>query len=224
MRDFFLNLLNNLDKLAGLKQLDKIYAIHGDDTGSAKKEINMLLDVLCRVSSQFPFIPEHEQEKIITQAVISKDFPNLNANVVWHWLNEHKDKYFKESHHVPKEQVAEPLTGEARAKWLAEWNKSLANTEQMIVSNKMSRAEIAEEGKQHGKEWASEIERKAVSTQFDPERKPYTIEDIKSRNTKIRSMQEQTFRSRNPEASEEEVNLFLMSMEKYLIPVPETKV
>jgi hypothetical protein len=219
MRDFFLNLLNNLDKLAGLKQLDKIHAIHGDKIEDAKREINMLLDVLCRVSSQFPFIPNHEQEKIILQAVISKEFPNLNANVVWHWLNEHKDKYFKESHHIEKEQVAEPLTGEARKAKLNEWMKSLASTEQMIVGNKMSRAEIQEEGK----EWASEIERKAVSTQIDPERKPYTLEDIKSRNTKIRSMQEQTFRSRNPEASEEEVKLFMISMEKYLIPVPQTK-
>lgn len=219
MRDFFLNLLNNLDKLAGLKQLDKIYAIHGDDTGSAKKEINMLLDVLCRVSSQFPFIPEVDQEKIILQAVVSKEFPNLNANVVWHWLNEHKDKYFKESHHVPKEQTAEPLTGEARQAALDKWLKSLASTEQMIVGNKMSRAEMEEQGK----EWASEIERKAVSTQPDPERKPYTLEGIKSRNAKIRSLQEQTFRSRNPTASEEEVKLFMISMEKYLIPVPETK-
>lgn len=219
MRDFFLNLLNNLDKLAGLKQLDKIYAIHGDDERGRKAEINMLLDVLCRVSSQFPFIPNHEQEKIITQAVISKDFPSLNANVVWHWLNEHKDKYFKESHHVPKEQVAEPLTGEARKAKLDEWMKSLASTEQMIISNKMSNAEIQEEGK----EWASEIERKAVSTQPDPERKPYTLEGIKSRNERIKSMQEQTFRSRNPTASEEEVKLFMISMEKYLIPVPETK-
>jgi FMN-dependent NADH-azoreductase len=162
MREFFLNLLNNLDKLAGLKQLDKIYAVHGEDLESAKSEINMLLRVLENVSKQFPFIPNHEQEKIINQAVVSEQFNSLNGNTVYHWLAKHKDKYFKESHHVPEQPTAEPLTGEARKAKLDEWLKSLANTEQLIIGNKMSRKEIEVEGK----EWVSEIDRKSVSAGY----------------------------------------------------------
>lgn len=216
MREFFLNLLNNLDKLAGLKQLEKIYAAHGEDEVSAKEEINDLLNVLVRVSSQFPFIPRHEQEKIITQAVITDDFPSLNAHVVYTWLAKHKDKYFKESHHLEKNEVtSEPLTGEARQAKLQEWLKSLASTEQMIISSKpISRKEIEAEGK----EWASDIERKALSTKPDPTRTVYTAETIKERNARIRAHQEKAFRDRNPGASEEEVKLFLESVKRYEIP------
>lgn len=163
MNEFFFNLLNNLDKLAGLKQLDKIYASH-DNTKegkeAAKAEIKILLGVLCNVSKQFPFIPDHEQQKIITQAVITEEFHSLNGNTVYKWLVRHKDKYFKEGHHAEDTKPqAEPLTGEARQAKLKEWMASLANAQQMIISNRTSRIDYAKEGK----EWASEVERKAVS-------------------------------------------------------------
>ena len=86
MREYFLNLLGDLDKLAGLKQLDKIYAAHGDNIEGAKAEIKKLLDVLCNVSAQFPMIPSADQQKIITQSVITEDFPSLNGNVLYKWV------------------------------------------------------------------------------------------------------------------------------------------
>lgn len=125
MREYFLDLLNNLDTLAGLRQLEKIYAAAGDDRGAAITEINKLLDALCKVSGYFPFIPETEQQKIINQAVISEEFPNLNANLVYRWLNRHKDKFFKESHHIKPEPEAPPVTGEAKQKWLEQWLKEV---------------------------------------------------------------------------------------------------
>lgn len=121
MREYFLDLLNNLDTLAGLRQLEKIYAAAGDDRGAAITEINKLLTALENVSKLFPYIPEAEQQKIINLAVISEEFPNLNANLVYRWLNRHRDKYFKESHHVKQEQEAPPVTGEAKQKWIDKW-------------------------------------------------------------------------------------------------------
>ena len=215
MREYFNDILNNLDTLAGLRQLENIYRSVGDDEGKAITEINKLLTALCNVSKLFPFIPETEQQKIINQAVISEDFPNLNANLVYKWLNRHKDKYFKESHHVPEAPPAPPLTGEARQAKLKEWLDKLGATSQPVP--KMSPDEI----KQGGKEWVSAIDQKAVSTEIDPDRKPYTAETIAERNKRIRAMQEQAFRSRNPEATEEEVQLFMHQASRYEIPEPK---
>lgn len=217
MRSFFLNTLENLDKLAGLKQLDKIYAVHGEDLESAKNEIKVLLDVLCWVSSQFPFIPDNEQQKIVMQAVITEEFHSLNGNTLYKWLARNKDKFYKQSHHQTKEEQPsdKPLTGEARDKMYETWLNSLANAQQMIIATKRVDAE------KEGKEWVSQIERKAVSTEIDPERKVYTIEQLRQRNERIRQMQEQEFRRRNPGASEEEVGLFMLSMKKYEVKLPE---
>lgn len=219
MREFFLNLLENLDKLAGLRQLEKIYAAHGEDLESARNEIKVLLDVLCRVSKQFPEIPEDDQQKIITQAVIStsrEEFTSLNGNVLWGWLNKQKPRYFKQSHHQEvEEKKAEPLTGEARQKALEKWLNSLANAEQRLIAQKKVDA------KTEGKEWVSELERKAVSATIDPERHIYTLEELKARNERIRALQEKSFRERNPGASEEEVKLFLESVKRYEIKIPD---
>lgn len=222
MREYFLDILNNLDKLAGLKQLDKIYAACGDDKGAAITEVNKLINGLVRASTMFPFIPEADQQKIIDHAVISEEFPSLNANVVYHWLNKHKDRYFKESHHVESPQpAAEPLTGEARQAKIQEWLKILGQMQNsMVTTGKMSPQEF----KEKGKEWDSvEIERKAVSTTIDPERKLYTEETLKERNARIREMQEKAFRERNPGASEEQVKLFLEDAKKFEVKVPESR-
>jgi hypothetical protein len=216
MKEFYLNLLNNLDKLAGLKQLDKIRSIHGEDKAGLKNEINVLLDVLCRVSSQFPYISEVDQQKIITQAVISEEFHSLNGNTVYKWLVRHKDKFFKESHHQEgeEEKKGPPLTGEARAEKLKEWLEALANPQQLMISR------VKVDPATEGKEWVSEVERKAVSTKPDPERHVYTAETLKERNDRIRGMQEKAFRDRNPGASEEEVKLFLETVKKHEVKIP----
>lgn len=215
MREFYLNLLNNLDKLAGLKQLDKIYASHGENREAAKTEIRNLLEILCRVSSMFPYIPEDEQMKIINLAVLTEEFPTLNGNTVYKWLARHKDKFFKEIHHQETQPQAEPLTGEARAAKLDEWLKSLSSFDQMSGGPKMS----PDEWKQEGKEWVSEVERKAVSTIPDPDRKKYDEQKLIERNERIRAMQEKSFRDKNPGASEEEISLFMASIKKYDVKV-----
>lgn len=133
MKAYFLDLLNNLDKLAGLRQVDKIMAT----SPNPKAEINELIEVLVRVSEQFPYIPQKDQKNIISAAVVTDvDFTSLNARTVYKWLAIHKEKYFKEAAHVQqqKDENWVPLTGEARMARLKEWEQSLAGFDDKIVS------------------------------------------------------------------------------------------
>jgi len=124
MKAYFLDLLNNLDKLAGLRQVEKIM----NSSPNPKAEINELIAVLVRVSEQFPYIPEQDQKNIISAAVITDaEFNSLNARIVYKWLNIHKDKFFKEVAHMEQEKEKDwvPLTGDARMAKLKEFEKIL---------------------------------------------------------------------------------------------------
>jgi hypothetical protein len=129
MKDFFFTLLNKLDKLCGLRQLEKIYASH-EKKEDAKKEINDLLDILCRVSNQFSYIPAQDQQRIISDNVISdQEFIGLNAKIIFKWLSKSCGAYYKEAVEEiklpPGVMVYEPLTGDERQKWIDAWNESL---------------------------------------------------------------------------------------------------
>lgn len=122
MREFFLELLQNLDKFCGLKQYEKIMQLQ-----THKHELNLLLDILCKVAEQFTFIPEKDKKRIISDAVITdQEFQGLNARIIYKWLNAKKDQFFTELAHQQIEQSAEPLTGEARMARLKEWEAALA--------------------------------------------------------------------------------------------------
>lgn len=120
MRDFFLNLLQNLDKLTGMKQYEKLLQMP-----DYKHEINTLLDILCRVTDQFPYIPEEDKKRIIQDATIADgEFIGLNAKIIYKWLSAKRDLYIRES----KDEVVihpEALTGEAMQKRLDEWKQSV---------------------------------------------------------------------------------------------------
>lgn len=125
MRDYFLNLLQNLDKLTGMKQYEKLMQM-----SDYKKEINTLLDILCRVCEQFPFIPDEAKKQIINDAVISDgDFIGLNAKFIAKSLNLKKEFYMNLKNDVVIHPEA--LTGEAREKRLGEWLKAI-NGMQML--------------------------------------------------------------------------------------------
>lgn len=125
MRKFFYNLLQNLDKLTGMKQYEKLL-----QTENFKEEIKILLDILCRVSDLFPFIPDYDKQRIINAAVITdSEFIGLNAKVIYKWLNAQKDRYFQELAHRENESNEPPLEGEALQKKLAEWQEALAKME-----------------------------------------------------------------------------------------------
>lgn len=142
MKEFFLNLLNNLDKLAGLRQIENIYAAHSD-ANEARKEINALLDVLVNMCAQFPYIPEVEQKRIINHCVITDpEFKNLNARIVYKWLSAQKDKYYKELAHIPTEPTAEPISKDdpRYEEYCKQWLAALAPMQERI--NVTSKREV----------------------------------------------------------------------------------
>jgi hypothetical protein len=126
MKEFFYNLLQQLDKLTGIKQYDKLMALPETESD---KEIEDLLKILCNVSAQFPLIPKDAQKSIIRQAVVADgDFIGLNAKFVYKSLNAQRDRFFKESHHVKEDPGPDwkPVEGERRSEWLKKWGEQLA--------------------------------------------------------------------------------------------------
>lgn len=125
MRDYFKTLLQNLDKLTGMKQYEKLC-----QSENPKEEITILLDILCRVCDQFPFIPDEAKKQIINDAVISDgDFIGLNAKFIAKSLNLKKEFYMN----LKDDVVIHPeaLTGEAREKRLGEWLKAINGMEML---------------------------------------------------------------------------------------------
>lgn len=129
MREYLFNILGNLDKLCGLKQIQKIYEAHNSKE-EAKVEINELLDVLCRVCNQFDYIPDQNKQDIINRNVLSdQEFIGLNGRILFKWFSKECGAYYKD----PVEEIKlpagiekyEPLTGEARQQKIDEWKKSL---------------------------------------------------------------------------------------------------
>ncbi len=141
MREYFEQLLNSLESLTGLKQLERI-----SQKRDAGLELNNLLDVLCRVCSLFPYIPDDAKKNIISDSVITdQDFIGLNAKIIYKWLNLRKDIYFKEVAHQESEQSAPPVTGEKREEWLKIWEQTLDKMSDSFVVKPVSNAEIMRE-------------------------------------------------------------------------------
>jgi hypothetical protein len=175
MRLFFLELLNNLHLLTGLRQLDKM--LSGSPTASeGKEEINQLIDVMVRVAQQFPYIPEQDQKNIISNAVITdQEFTGLNARVIYKWLALHKDKYFKESQHVQEMPTEDwqPLTGDARLARLKEWEQALApmmeranTTDRVALKEKMILGHERTEKVIHHSTPAEEVEKRLLHNKW----------------------------------------------------------
>lgn len=128
MREYFLNLLKNLDKLTGMKQYEKLCQMK-----NPKEEIKILLDILCRVCEHFFYIPDDAKKQIIDEAVISdQDFIGLNAKFIAKSLNAKKEFYMSQKDDVVISPEA--LTGEARQQRLKEWMKKVNGME--MVQNK----------------------------------------------------------------------------------------
>lgn len=123
MREYFFHLLQHLDKLAGLKQYEKLL-----QTSNPKEEIKLLLDILCRVTDHYPFIPDEAKKAIIQEAVISDpEFIGLNAKFISKHLNLKKEFYLKENQEVAISPDA--LTGEERDKRIKEFLEAIHKAE-----------------------------------------------------------------------------------------------
>ena len=132
MKEFLYGLLINLDKLTGLQQYAKLRA-----SKDHIKEINELLDVLCRVCNQFDYIPDQNKQDIISRNVLSdQEFIGLNGRILFKWFSKECGAYYKEPTQEIRlpEGVTEyiPVTGELRQKYLDEWMKSLNKLQESV--------------------------------------------------------------------------------------------
>lgn len=143
MREYFTRLLNNLESLTGMKQLERISQKH-----NAADELNNLLDILCRVSDLFPYIPDDAKKNIISDSVVTdQDFIGLNAKIIYKWLNLRKDIYFKEvahQHRITEEDYA-PAVGEKREEWLKIWTQELDKMSDNFTVKPVTNAELMRE-------------------------------------------------------------------------------
>lgn len=199
MRQFFLDLLNNLDKLAGLRQAEKIYASH-DDPAEAKKEISQLITVLVSVADQFTTIPEEHKQRIIRNAVMTDpEFTSLNARIVYKWLNGQKDKFYKELAHQPtvikEEDKPIPKDDPRYDDYCEQWKKALAPMEERI--NITAKREVTILGHE-----------RQGRTNYTP----LSDEEVIQRENHRRELAEQYWRERHPGATEEQVKEFLESL------------
>lgn len=141
MREYFIQLLNNLESLTGMKQLERI-----GQKPNAADELNKLLDILCRVCDLFPYIPNDAKKNIISDSVVTdQDFIGLNAKVIYKWLNLRKDIYYKEVAHIEGQNQPEPVTGEKRQEWLNIWTQELDKISDNFTVKPVSNAEIMRE-------------------------------------------------------------------------------
>lgn len=141
MREYFTQLLNNLESLTGMKQLERI-----SQKPNAADELNNLLDILCRVTDLFPYIPDEAKKNIITDSIVTdQDFIGLNAKIIYKWLNLRKDVYFKQESHKESEVSEPPVTGEKRQEWLNIWTQALDKIDSSFTVKPVSNAELMRE-------------------------------------------------------------------------------
>jgi hypothetical protein len=213
MYDFFYDELKMLRALTGIRQWENL-----NELPDPKKAINDLIDLMIKETNVEPYdiISPKVKQRVIHDAILNDpEFIGLNAKFVrkalhTFWMLHGENILFKHNEQKRKDEGPVVLKDPEAVDVLL---KSYLNR-----LRKTAPPPKIENPQKEGKEWQSELERKAVSTQIDPDRKPYTEESIKERNAKIRGMQEKAFRERNPGASEEDVQLFLQSVKKYEIP------
>lgn len=127
--------------LTGHRQYEKLRELP-----NYKDEINRLLDVLCRVSNLFPYIPEDAQKNIISDSIITDlEFTGLNARIVYKWFNMRKDVYYKEVAHIEAQNQPEPVSGEKREEWLGIWKQELDKMSDNFSVKPVSNAELIRE-------------------------------------------------------------------------------
>ena len=136
MRQFFFNLLESLDKVAGIRQLDKIYAAH-ETKEAARIEINLLIDELCNACNRFDYIPRTDMQRIIQDGILSDpEFFGLHGRIIFKWLSKNCGAYYKEKiepielpEGVEKYEV---VTGEKKQEYLDQWMKSLKSFDDSV--------------------------------------------------------------------------------------------
>jgi hypothetical protein len=142
MKSYFINLLQQLDKLTGIRQWEKL-----KEAVDPNEEIKLLVAILCRTCDLFPYIPDEAKQKIITACVVSdQEFIGLNAKIIYKWLNANKDQYFRETSHIPTEKNEPPVEGEARAEWIKKFLIAINTVDEHVtVTNNFDQFEHVKE-------------------------------------------------------------------------------
>lgn len=106
MKEFFKQCLENLEPIAGHRQL---FYFQSDPDGKKKMEVCIL--GMIESSKRFPYIPEEDQKKIISEAMITdQEYEALNSRVIWKWLNLHKDTYWGKRMTISEEEMMPKFT------------------------------------------------------------------------------------------------------------------
>lgn len=122
MKDFYLQCLEELESLTGIRQL---FFLQSDPDG--KKKIEVCIAGMVETSKRFPYIPDDEQQKIIREAMVTdQDYEALNSRIIYKWLNLHKDTYWGKSQKAQiTEQELTPAPKEVADKYAEQWKEAL---------------------------------------------------------------------------------------------------
>lgn len=139
MRDFFIELLCDLDKTCGLQQYMKLCEL-----SNAKEEINALLDILCNTCNQFGMIPDETKKKIIFDSMMrDPEFKGLNARIIYKWLVGKNENYIKIDAEVVPDDY-KPLKGEARQEAIKRWGEALNKLTSAVTEPQHSGTKLRE--------------------------------------------------------------------------------
>jgi hypothetical protein len=98
MKQFFEQCLRDLEALTGKRQVYYWQTeTDTDSTGKAKgaRKFEVCVQGMVIQSQNFPYIPEEDQKRIITEMIVKdQDYEALNSSVIYKWLAMYKDKYF----------------------------------------------------------------------------------------------------------------------------------
>lgn len=119
MTEYFLNLLKSLYRIAGLRQMENLYA-EGKEKGD--RELNLLINELTHAASQYPEVPNQVIIDTINDRVRKdQEFTSLNARTIHKWLTPLRSRYYHESHHIeqkPIEDAPPIVTGKKRDEYI----------------------------------------------------------------------------------------------------------
>jgi len=98
MKQFFEQCLRDLEALTGKRQVYYWQTeTDTDSSGKAKgaRKFEVCVQGMVIQSQNFPYIPEEDQKRIITEMIVKdQDYEALNSSVIYKWLSMYKDKYF----------------------------------------------------------------------------------------------------------------------------------
>jgi hypothetical protein len=119
MKQFFEQCLRDLEALTGKRQVYYWQTeTDTDSSGKAKgaRKFEVCVQGMVIQSQNFPYIPEEDQKRIITEMIVKdQDYEALNSSVIYKWLAMYKDKYFMAAN-APEPEPMRELTPEESAR------------------------------------------------------------------------------------------------------------